>query len=263
MSTAQEAARAALRQRQGPGARYDAPAAPARSLDWARRGTAYFARLLNDLSDADLDAPSALPGLSRRHIIAHIGYQARTLSEIVAWARTGQAGPFPRVVQVAESDIALGVTLPTRALRYLFDHSEVHLNVEWRDLTDADWDACVVEDAEGRRIALRETPETRARALWLHAVDLNATGRFTDMPPAFIDALIRHYATAYSGKVDLVLSPSDRQQEVVIGNATDITVTGRAADIGRWLSGRGARGLQVRGGPLPEGISPVPGLIGL
>lgn len=260
MSTAQEAARIALRQRQGPGARYDAPAAPARSLDWARRGTAYFARLLNNLSDADLDAPSALPGLSRRHIIAHIGYQARTLSEIVAWTRTGQNDPFPRAAEVASGDVALGVTLPPSALRYLFNHSEVHLNVEWRDLADADWEACV-EDATGRRIALRETPETRARAIWLHAMDLNAGGRFTDMSPAFIDALIRHYAKAYSGKVDLVLSPSDRQQQVVIDKASDITVTGRAADIARWLCGRGARRLRVDG-KLPEGFSPSPSLVG-
>jgi maleylpyruvate isomerase len=77
-------ARAALRKRQGSGARYDASSAPARELDWARRGTAYFARLLNPLSDGDLDAPSAVQGFSRRHIVAHIGYHARVLSEIVA-----------------------------------------------------------------------------------------------------------------------------------------------------------------------------------
>ena len=68
MNQTLEEARAALRELQGRGARYDAAAAPARELDWARRGTAYFARLLNNLSDEDLDAPSALPGVSRRYL---------------------------------------------------------------------------------------------------------------------------------------------------------------------------------------------------
>lgn len=186
MSRTLEEARAALRTRQGDGARYDAANAPARELDWARRGTAYFARLLNNMSDADLDAPSALPGHSRRQIVAYIGYQARTLSEIVAWGRTGQIGPFAGMMDVACEEVAFGAALPARALRYLFHHSEVHLNVEWRDLTDAGWDACV-EDLAGRRLPLRETPEIRARALWLHAVDLGAGGRFADMPPDFVD----------------------------------------------------------------------------
>lgn len=191
MSQTIDEAREALRERQGIGARYDAANAPARELDWARRGTAYFARLLNELSDADLDAPCALPGLSRRHLIAHVGYQARMLSEIIAWVRTGQNGPFPRTARVSGSDVALGATLPSHALRHLFHHSEAHLNVEWRDLSDADWDACV-QDAADQQVLLRETPAIRAHALWLHAVDLAAGGRFADMPPDFIDALSRH-----------------------------------------------------------------------
>lgn len=250
MAESIEEARAALRARQGSGARYDAPAAPARPLDWARHGTAYFSRLLNELSDSDLDASSALPGLSRRHVIAHVGYHARILSEIVAWARTGQKEPFPKEAQVSMSDIALGASLPSRALRYLFDHSEVHLNVEWRDLNDAGWDASV-EDAVGQQVALRKTPETRARALWLHAVDLGVGGRFADMPPDFIDALIRYYATAYSG-TPFALSISDRPEPLVVGKAPWITIMGRAEDIARWLCGRGVRGLQVASGTLPE-----------
>ncbi|ASY65278.1 Maleylpyruvate isomerase, mycothiol-dependent (plasmid) [Sinorhizobium sojae CCBAU 05684] len=260
MSESIEEARAALRARQGSGARYDAPAAPARQLDWARRGTAYFARLLNELSDRDLDAPSALPGLSRRHIIAHIGYHARLISEMVAWARTGQLGPFPEAAQVSTSDVVLGASLPSRALRHLFDHSGVHLNVEWRDLSDAGWDASV-EDAAGRRVTLRDTPEIRARALWLHAVDLAAGGRFADMPPDFIDPLIRYYAAAYTGR-PFSLSFSDRPEPLVVGNAPEIAVTGRAADIAQWLCGRGVRGLQVAGGVLPEEPRSTLGLIG-
>ncbi len=186
-------AREALRRRQGSGARYDADGAPAEALGWARCGTAYFARLLNNLTDRELDEPSAMPGWTRRHVIAHIGYQARLLSEAVSWVRTGQKPPFPRELLVLQSDVALGASLPAHALRYLFHHSEVHLNVEWRDLTDADWDACV-EDATGRQVPLRETPEFRANALWRSAIGMRAGGRYADVPKPLRDGLKREIA---------------------------------------------------------------------
>ncbi|MCD2172114.1 maleylpyruvate isomerase N-terminal domain-containing protein [Rhizobium sp. C4] len=183
MSTALNEARAALRARQGLGARYDAPGAPSRELDWARRGTAYFARLLNNLPDEALDAPSRILGFSRRRLIASVGYQARLLSEIVAWARTGQTGPFPKQAAISPDDLEFGVTQPSRALRYLFEHSAIHLNVEWRDLSEGDWDLSVT-DLMGKTIKLRDTPLQRARTIWQHAVDLDAGGRMSDIPQA-------------------------------------------------------------------------------
>jgi maleylpyruvate isomerase len=190
MSQTLEEARIALRERQGSGARHDAALAPAQALDWARRGTAYFARLLNELSDRALDESSAVEGFSRRRLVAYVGYHARLLSEAVAWGRTGEAGPFPSIFQVATEDLEFGVTQPTRALRYLFDHSAVHLNVEWRDLSNDDWDRSV-SDPTGHLIWLRDTPLMRARALWLLAVDLKSGGRFADMPADFHDLLSR------------------------------------------------------------------------
>lgn len=190
MSQTLEEARIALRERQGSGARQDAALAPSQTLDWARRGTAYFARLLNELSDRALDEPSAVDGFTRRRLIAYAGYHARLLSEFVAWGRTGEAAGFPRNLEVAAADLEFGITQPSRALRYLFDHSAVHLNVEWRDLSNDDWDRSVTA-AGARAIRLRDTPLMRARALWLLAIDLNSGGRFADMPADFIDLLRR------------------------------------------------------------------------
>jgi maleylpyruvate isomerase len=220
-------------------------------------GTAYFARILNTLTDVELDMPAAIGESSRRHIIAAIGYQARMLSEMVAWIRTGEQGQMPKPMMIDNADIALGVTLPSHALRYLFDHSEVHLNVEWRDLTDQDWDADV-QDAAGRHVALRATPAIRARALWLSAIDLGAGGRFADMPADFVDALIRHCATEFRVGFNCTLLPSDRQEPIMVGESSDIRVMGRAVDLARWLSGRGARDVQIEGATLAERRLPDP-----
>lgn len=185
---AEDAARAALRDRLGAGARYDAPAAPARELQWARRGTAYFARKLNELNDDDLDAPSSVSGWSRHHVIAQVGYGARALARLVEGARTGVEIPMYPSAAERDAEIVLGATLPARALRYLFHHSAVHLNVEWRDLTDQGWDARV-RTLDNSLIPVRETALMRSRQVWMGAVDLGNGGSLRDFPPDFREGL--------------------------------------------------------------------------
>ena len=191
-------ARRDLRRRQGGGARYDAARAPARDLDWARRGTAYFARLLNDLSDVELDAPSALTGYARREIVAHIGYHARALGAVAAWARSGAGGVMPGSLLVDLAEVRRRSTQPARALRNLFAHSTIHINVEWRDLEDRQWEADV-RDQAGMALSVDQTPWRRARAIWLHAVDLGAGGRLVDAPPDFVAALIAEQTPEETG----------------------------------------------------------------
>ena len=173
-----ESARAALRARQGAGARYDASAAPAEALLTARRGTSYFARKLNELPDGALDGPSRCEGWSRRHLVAHMGYRARALARLVEAVRTGQGASKADTLEV---EVAQGKTLQARALRSLFHHASIHLDVEWRDLTDADWDNCV-SLGDGREVALSDTPLLWAREVWRGAVDLGNGGRAADLP---------------------------------------------------------------------------------
>lgn len=175
------AAQEELRRRQGKGARYDAPSAPADDLLLARRGTAYFARLLTGLPDDDLAAPSARPGHSRAHIVAEIGYDARHQALALEAMARGD-----KYVPVADGEdmlpeIELAATLPARALRFLFRHSEVHLNVCWRDLTGDQWDRPVTL-VDGTVCTARDLPGIRAWRLWHSAIDLNAGGQVSDLP---------------------------------------------------------------------------------
>jgi len=249
----EQIARAELRARQGAGARYDAPNAPAKALAWARRGTAYFARKLNELSDDELYEPSLISGWTRAHVVAHVGYNARALCRLVEWARTGVEAPMYPSMGARAAEIELGATLPARALRNLFQHAEVHLNVEWRDLIDARWDV-EVRDMESRAVSVRETAWMRAREVWTHAVDLANGGSFNDFPPDFVDALITDVIAEGERRGEdgsVTLRPSDRRTPIVIGSGEGPTVSGRAADLARWLTGRGARGLDCSGGALP------------
>lgn len=189
-----------LRERLGKGARYDADAAPAKELAWARRGTAYFARKLNELRDNELDEPTMIPGWTRRRLIGHVGNQARDLARIVEAARTGNSWQ-DALPEEREAEANSG-TLPARALRNLFCHSEVHLTVEWRDLSDAGWDK-IVTVADGRKIAVRDTPAMRARAVWIHAVDLDNNASFRDFPPDLLEWLAARAKAPRDAKASL------------------------------------------------------------
>lgn len=177
------AARDALRARQGAGARYDAETAPQGDLLLARRGTAYFARKLNELPDEDLAAPSLRDGWSRRQLIAHVSLQARAMALALKVLRE------PLMAEEAEwqPDLALAATLPARALRHLFDHAVKHLDVEWRDLPAAAWDGPPIMLA-GEEISPRDTPDLRARDIWRAAMELGSGGRREDVPKPLRDA---------------------------------------------------------------------------
>jgi maleylpyruvate isomerase len=162
MSTADE--RAALIARQGIGARYDAAEAPADALLLARRGTAYFARVLNGLTDDELMQPACA------RVVTEVGYNARRLAEALAGLRTGKP-----IVEVGEARDA--TSLPARALRGLFQHSAIHLDVEWRDLPGPMWAMTV----PGLTIFARDSPRVRAEFVWDAAVQIG--GRISDLPP--------------------------------------------------------------------------------
>jgi maleylpyruvate isomerase len=252
MTVSQDEAGAALRARQGAGARYDSPNAPARELAWARRGTAYFARKLNELTDDELDAPSLLSGWSRRHLVAHVGYNARALSRLCEWARAGIETPMYPSTSQRSAEIERGATLPARALRNLFAHSEVHLNVEWRDLTDEQWNS-EIRTAQGRVVPARETAWMRTREVWVHAVDLDNGGSFLDFPSDLLGELLADVQRTWARRqehVDLTLAPAN-VDPIVIGDAGP-TISGTLPDVVRWLTGRGARRLTCSSNELPQ-----------
>ncbi|MCW5721072.1 MAG: maleylpyruvate isomerase N-terminal domain-containing protein [Devosia sp.] len=183
--TTLEQAREALRLRQGAGARDDAPEAPARDLMLARSGTAYFARKLNELSNEELYEPSAIEGWTRAHVICDIAYQARGISRQLEAVTAGQPAPVMHdSAEALAAEIDLGATLPPRAIRHLFDHAAIHLNVVWRDLPGPGW-AVLAPGEDGRQRALSATPLERARHLWQRSLDLGNGARIRDLPEQF------------------------------------------------------------------------------
>ncbi|MFF2029258.1 maleylpyruvate isomerase family mycothiol-dependent enzyme [Arthrobacter sp. NPDC058192] len=216
----------------------------------ARRGTAFFARKLNELTGADLDGDSLLPGWTRRHITAHIGYNARAIARLVEWAATGVETPMYPSPEARNQEISFGSTLPPIALRNLFDHSAVHLSVEWRDLPEAAW-SHEVRTAQGRTVPASETVWMRTREVWIHAVDLDNGATFNDIPAPVLERLLKDITGAWkTRRTDQGLVVKVADSGLTFGDTTSASptvVSGPLAAIVEWAAGRGNGGVTATG----------------
>jgi maleylpyruvate isomerase len=231
------------------------------SLLQARRGTAFFARKLNELSDAELDGGSLLPGWTRRHVVAHVGYNARAIARLVEWAATGIETPMYSSPEARNHEIEFGATLSPIALRHLFDHSAVHLNVEWRDLPADAWHN-KVKTAQGRIVPVEETVWMRTREVWMHAVDLDNGATFADIPAPVLERLLTDITGAWHTRgtdAGLLIrtDSSGTGTALTFGDASAINptiITGPLPAVVQWAAGRGTSGITAAGPRAADGV---------
>jgi maleylpyruvate isomerase len=240
-------------------ARHDQTKDPALldALLQARRGTAFFARKLNELPDAELDGATLLPGWTRRHVVAHVGYNARAIARLAEWAATGVETPMYPSPEAREHEINFGATLSPIALRHLFDHSAVHLSVEWRDLQDASW-THEVRTAQGRTVPASETVWMRTREVWIHAIDLDNGATFADIPAPVLERLLTDITGAWHTRgTDTGLLVNVSGTDLTFGDISapgPTAITGPLPAVVEWAAGRGHHGVTAtrNGTPLEE-----------
>jgi len=226
----------------------------------ARRGTAFFARKLNELSDDELNGPSLLAGWNRRHVTAHIGYNARAIARLIEWAGTGVETPMYASTDVRDKEINFGATLSPIALRNLFDHSAVHLNVEWRDLPEQAWHN-KVRTIQGREVPATETVWMRSREVWTHAVDLDNGATFSDIPAPVLERLLKDITGAWKTRgtdTGLLIKVDGTDQtfgDTTAGNPT--VITGSLPGVVRWATGRGTHSVTATANGTPLAQTPA------
>ncbi|WP_371113052.1 maleylpyruvate isomerase family mycothiol-dependent enzyme [Rhodococcus sp. JVH1] len=216
----------------------------------ARRGTAYFAQRLAELSDEQLSEPTGLAGWSRAHLLAHVGYNAAALCRLLDWAATGIETPMYASAEQRGREIAEGATLPAAALRNLFDHTVARLDEKWRHLPASAWEA-QVRTAQGRLVPVSETAWMRTREVWIHAVDLGNGGRFGDFPDVVLESLLTDIVGMWQKKdlgAGLILAV-DGGEPVAVQTDSPPTekVSGPLAAVVRWAAGRGTVGMNIDG----------------
>lgn len=214
-------------------------------LATVRLGTSFFRRALDQVSDDDLDGPSLLPDWDRRHLVAHVGYNARAVARLVDWAATGVETPMYSSPQARSEEIELGSTLSSEALRNLCEHAAIDLDVRWRDLPDDRWQARVVT-AQGRDVPAIETVWMRTREVWLHAVDLASGARIEEVPRPVLLRLLGDVLKAWGTRDEtpVRLEPTDHlvDEPTSLGPGPDtggvVTVSGDLPALAAWATGR-------------------------
>lgn len=154
---------------------------------WARLGTDLLVQAA-DLDAAGLNAPSALPGWSRKHVVAHAAANADALCNLVHWAATGEPTPMYSSPEERAAGIEYGARLPAAELMAWLRLSADTLAAGMDALDDAQWHSPVVT-AQGRTVPATELPWMRSREVCVHAIDLATGLSFADLPDDFLAAL--------------------------------------------------------------------------
>lgn len=227
----------------------------AKTLPWMTEGTQYLFGLVEQLPNAELWEPSALPGWTRAHVIGHVARNAEAINRLASWARTGVESPMYESRQRRDADIEESAGYPPSILRLDLVDTADAMARELAQLDEQAWQA-QVRNVQGRLIPAAELPWMRIREVWLHAVDLGTEGQLADFPAELVDVLLDDVSDAQSAKEDTpsaVLIASDRDRSWQLGTGRAVQLTGTAAELAGWLTGRdGGAGLAVEGGPLPE-----------
>ncbi len=213
-----------------------------------RRGTEFFGRKLDELSDDALQAPSLLPDWTRAHVIAHVGYNARAIARLMKWANTGIETPLYSSWDARNAEIEHGATLAPKDLRDLYTDSATQLDAAWRDTPPHVWEHRV-KTAQGRTVPASETVWMRTRETWIHAVDLDNGAAFDQFPANVLERLLQEITGAWQSRgdgKDLLLKASDASTVLEFGDLDSDNpevISGTLADVTAFATGRSTNGI--------------------
>jgi uncharacterized protein (TIGR03083 family) len=232
------------------------PRSFADAREWMRHGTALFTSR-TDLGEGALAEPSALPGWTRKHVLAHVAANADALGNLVRWAATGEPTPMYASPADRAAGIDRGRQLPARDLTAWLRRSAGTLEEAMTRLSDEQWQASVLT-AQGRTVPATEVPWIRSREVYVHAVDLATGLSFADLSAGFLTALCDDVAGKRSKGPGpaLVLAATDTSGRWKLpGDGEAVTLAGPLAEITAYLTGRANR-LTTAGGEEPPVLPP-------
>ena len=213
------------------------------TLDWWSDGETTVAGLVARLSDDDLAAPSALPGWSRAHVVAHLARNADALGNLLTWARTGVETPMYPSRAVRDADIEATAAQPAADLRKDFAAACARLAEAVETLPAQAWTA-QVRTGQGQPVPASHVPWMRAKEVWVHGTDLRAGLSFADLPPGFcaalVDEVLAHFA-AHDQPVQATVVATDVDRTWGFGAPT---VRGPVGAVAAWLTRSDASGLE-------------------
>ncbi|HET8615147.1 MAG TPA: maleylpyruvate isomerase family mycothiol-dependent enzyme [Actinomycetales bacterium] len=208
-----------------------------------------------ELDDADLRAPSLLPGWTRGHVLTHVARNADALSNVVRSAITGENVPMYASTEARDAAIEQGSGRSPADLEADIESSAERLLALLADVPMDGLDT-MVPTGRGWDLAVRDVPRMRLREVTYHHVDLATGFGFDDLPDEVVRAGLQEcpprFRDVVPGATVTARWDDGTQTALTIGDGA-VPVEGSAAHVLAWLTGRsGGAGLTTRGNvPLP------------
>jgi maleylpyruvate isomerase len=220
-----------------------------------------FVRTVDALPDDDWRGPSLLPEWTRAHVVAHMALNAEAMARALRGLVADPGDDEPRTMYDSDEqrghDIAeLGAAEPSEIRDRLL--GAVTLLNEAMDAVPEDrWEDRLERTPGGRTMLAGSLPGMRLRELEIHHVDLDAGYALSDWSLTFSEHLLDAMAKRVEPDQAFEVRPLDSPRTWVIGNGESEypvpVVTGPAADLGWWLTGRSTpASLSCSQGELPK-----------
>ncbi len=195
----------------------------------------------------EVAAPSALPGWSRGHVLAHVAGHADAVRAVLVRAAAGESSSMYPSAQARNAAIEAGATAPPQVLLRRLLESADALASAWRALPEAGLGVRFTAPAGWWR-EVREIPWLRWREVALHHVDLG-TGRAAPPGGPLGSRLVAETLSGFAERSDvpaLDVTDTDSGASRRIGPAGPraVAVEGDSGALALWLTGRsGGAGL--------------------
>ena len=206
------------------------------------------------LTDAQVAAPSRLPGWTRGHVLTHLARNADGFRNLLSWAATGDETPMYPSEEARARGVEEGAARSAAEIAADLHKSAAALAAAAQDLPARAWDALVAR--RGDTFPARQIPPRRLAELEIHHVNLGAGYRPADWPASFVAANLDRVGRDFAGRADApacLACPDGLDAVYPIGPlspgpASQVTVSGPPAALLAWLIGRDdGAGLRVTG----------------
>jgi maleylpyruvate isomerase len=209
-------------------------------------------RTADGLADPEYAVPSGLPGWSRAHVLAHLALNAEGLAGALTGIVEGRRVPMYASQEARDGDIEELAGKDPSAIRARLLGACTDLADAIAAVPDDAWSTSVDRIPGGRTFPARAVPGMRLREVEIHHVDLAAGYNRSDWPLPFATLLLDSMAKRGAWSEPFRVRPNDVDGLWTFGEDGGPTVTGSAADLGWWLTGRGSgEGLTSDSGTLP------------
>jgi maleylpyruvate isomerase len=221
-------------------------------------------RTVDGFHGDDWSAPSLLPDWTRAHVVAHLALNAEGIARALAHLVADEVGDDPGEPRAMydsdekrDSDIADLATADPSEIRGRLLAGTTRLNDAIAAVPDDQWETRLERTPGGRQIRAAAFPGMRLRELEVHHVDLGAGYTTSDWSEDFAQHLLDAMTKRLHPEHAFEIKPLDSSRTWVLGTGEAEypvpVVTGPAADVGWWLTGRPAPdSLSCSHGELPS-----------